>query len=390
MSFAQGRAISLLQGPQLGSGVRGDCYKCQLDGPLDMNPAYTEKLRPIIVFSAMGLGLFAASLIIWPLWINRIAPELLGAATESGGTESQNLIVFGCIIGLTCLNLVTLMLPEVPTIEESMAQIAEKITQPGSMAQEAEREVSANLDRIIALLKSHSEASRAYSATLENAGRNLIELTSPEQLRVAIGFLITENNKMRKETNDLQSNLEESHQQIENLRENLEVAEETGMRDPLTQLWNRRAFDHMLELQVETAVKNNTPTCLVLADVDHFKRVNDSFGHLIGDEILRLVANTISKNVKGRDFVARFGGEEFALILPQTSLENALKLALHIRHQLEIQKWFVSKRNEPVGTITASFGVAQLQLGESKEGFAGRADSKLYEAKLAGRNRVAS
>jgi diguanylate cyclase len=88
--------------------------------------------------------------------------------------------------------------------------------------------------------------------------------------------------------------------------------------------------------------------------------------------------------------VARFGGEEFALILPQTSLENALKLASHIRHQLEIQKWFVSKRNEPVGTITASFGVAQLQLGESKEGFAGRADSKLYEAKLAGRNRVAS
>src|SRR5687768_9955596 len=99
-----------------------------------MNPAYTEKLRSIIVFSAMGLGLFAASLIIWPLWINQIAPQLLGAATESGGTGPQNLIVFGCIIGLTCLNLVTLMLPEVSTIEDSMAQIAEKITEPGSMA----------------------------------------------------------------------------------------------------------------------------------------------------------------------------------------------------------------------------------------------------------------
>jgi len=195
---------------------------------------------------------------------------------------------------------------------------------------------------------------------------------------------------MRKETNDLQTNLNESHQQIENLRENLEVAEETGMRDPLTSLWNRRAFDHMLELQVETAIKSNTPTCLILADVDHFKKVNDSFGHLIGDEILRLVSNTISKNVKGRDFVARFGGEEFALILPQTSLENALKLAMQIRHKLEIKKWFVSKRNEPVGTITAYFGVAQLQLGESKDAFIGRADSKLYEAKLAGRNRVAS
>ncbi len=355
-----------------------------------MNPAHTEKLRSLIVFSAVGLGLFAASLIIWPLWINRAVPELLGAATESGGAGSQNLMVFVCIIGLTCLNLVTLMLPEASTIEDSMAQIAEKISEPGSMAQGIEREISANLDRIIALLKGHSEISRIYSASLENAGRNLIEVTSPEQLRVAIGYLITENNKMRKETNDLQSNLIESHQQIENLRENLEVAEETGMRDPLTSLWNRRAFDHMLELQVETAVKDNTPACLILADVDHFKKINDSFGHLIGDEILKLVASTIAKSAKGRDFAARFGGEEFALILPQTSLETALKRATQMKHQLETQKWFVSKRNEPVGTVTASFGVTQLQQGESKDAFIGRADSKLYEAKMAGRNRVAS
>ena len=355
-----------------------------------MNPAHTEKLRIIIVFSAVALGLLAASLIIWPLWLNRIAPQLLGAAADGGSAGSQNLIIFGCIIGLICLNLVTLMLPETPTIEDSMAQIAEKITEPGTLVHGVEQEVVANLDRIIALLKSHSEVSRIYSASLENAGRNLIEITSPEQLRVAIGYLIAENNKMRKETNNLQSNLDESHQQIENLRENLEVAEETGMRDPLTSLWNRRAFDHMLELQIETAAKNNTPVCLILADVDHFKKVNDGFGHLIGDEILRLVAGTISKNVKGRDFVARFGGEEFALILPQTALDNALKLALQVRHQLEIQKWFVSKRNQSVGTITASFGVAQLQPGESKEALTGRADSKLYEAKLAGRNRVAS
>jgi diguanylate cyclase len=355
-----------------------------------MNPAYTEKLRLMILFVSVGIGLFASSLIIWPQWINRVAPQLVGAAGDSGSAGSQNLIVFGCIIGLTCLNLVTLMLPETATIEDSMAQIAEKITEPGSMVHGVEQEVLANLDRIITLLKSHSEVSRIYSASLENAGRNLIELTSPEQLRVAIGYLIAENNKMRKETNNLQSHLDESHQQIENLRENLEVAEETGMRDPLTSLWNRRAFDHMLELQVETAAKNNTPICLILADVDHFKKVNDGFGHLIGDEILRLVAGTISKNVKGRDFVARFGGEEFALILPQTALDNALKLALQVRHQLEIQKWFVSKRNQPVGTITASFGVAQLLLGESKEALVGRADSKLYEAKLAGRNRVAS
>jgi diguanylate cyclase len=355
-----------------------------------MNLANTEKLRPTIVFVAFGLGLFAASLIIWPLWIDRVAPQLLGPSVEDGGAGPQNLLIFGCIIGLTCLNLLTLMLPGVPTMEDSMAQIAGKIAEPGSTALAVEREVTANIDRIIALLKNHSETSRAYSVALENAGRNLIELTSPEQLRVAIGYLIAENNTMRKETNNLQSNLSESQQQIENLRENLEVAEDKGMRDPLTSLWNRRAFDKMLDLQVESASKTNSRTCLVLADIDHFKKINDGFGHLIGDEILRLVATTISKNVKGRDFVSRFGGEEFAMILPQTSLENALKLAKQIRHQLEIQKWFVSERNEPVGTVTASFGVAQLAPGENRDSLIRRADSKLYEAKIAGRNRVAS
>lgn len=353
-----------------------------------MNLAITEKLKPIIAFVAFGFGLFAASLVIWPLWIARVAPQFFDASAE--GTGPQNLIIFGCIIGLTCLNLLTLMLPVAPTIEDSMAQLTEKIGEPGSTVLAIEREVSANLDRIIALLKSHSELSRQYSVTLENAGRNLIELTSPEQLRVAIGYLIAENNTMRKETNNLQSTITESQQQIENLRENLEVAEEKGNRDALTSLWNRRAFDKMLDLQIETPSKKNSPTSLILADVDHFKKINDSFGHLIGDEILKLVATTISKNVKGRDFVARFGGEEFAIVLPQTSLDNALKLAMQIRHQIEIQKWFVSKLKEPVGTVTASFGVAQLQPGEGKVSLIGRADSKLYEAKLAGRNRVAS
>lgn len=355
-----------------------------------MNPAITEKLRPFIAFVAFGFGLFAASLVVWPLWIERVAPQLFGTSAEGAATGPQNLIIFGCIIGLTCLNLLTLMLPVTPSIEDSMAQITEKIGEPGSTVMAIEREVTANLDRIIVLLRNHSELSRKYSVTLENAGRNLIELTSPEQLRVAIGYLIAENNTMRKETNNLQTTLGETQQQIENLREDLEVAEEKGNRDPLTSLWNRRAFDKMLDLQIETPSMKNSPLSLILADVDHFKKINDGFGHLVGDEILKLVAATLSKNVKGRDFVARFGGEEFAIVLPQTSLDNALKLAMQIRHQLEIQKWVVSKLKEPVGTVTASFGVAQRQPGEGKVSLIGRADAKLYEAKLAGRNRVAS
>jgi diguanylate cyclase len=339
---------------------------------------------------AVSLGLFTASLIIWPHWIAAPSFQLSGSSVAAEGVGPQNLLVFACILGLTCLNLVSLMLPDTTDVVASMAELTEKIAEPDLTVSGIEREVAANLDRIIALLKNHSEASRLYSVSLENAGRNLIEMTSPAQLRIAIGYLIAENNKMRSETNNLQSNLNNSHMQIENLRENLEIAEEAGMRDSLTSLWNRRAFDKMLDLQIELSISRDVATSLILADIDHFKKINDNFGHLIGDEILKLVAGTISKTVKGRDIVARFGGEEFGLILPQTSLENAIRLADQIRRQLEIQQWVVSKRNQAVGTVTASFGVAQLQHGETRDAFIGRADRKLYDAKGAGRNRIAS
>jgi diguanylate cyclase len=144
----------------------------------------------------------------------------------------------------------------------------------------------------------------------------------------------------------------------------------------------------MLDAQIEIAPHRNSPLSLIMADIDHFKKINDNFGHLIGDEILRLVASTISQNVKGRDIVARYGGEEFAVILPDTTLDNALIIALQIKQKLETQKWILRQRKEAIGNITASFGVAQYLQGEKKAKFLQRADEMLYEAKNAGRNRV--
>jgi diguanylate cyclase len=137
------------------------------------------------------------------------------------------------------------------------------------------------------------------------------------------------------------------------------------------------------------SVQKDSPLSLILADIDNFKKINDQFGHLVGDEILKLVAGTLSHNVKGRDSVARFGGEEFAIILPETTALNALNIAQQIRQKLENQKWISRQHNKPIGIVTASFGVAQLEDGERKSIFLRRADSKLYQAKNAGRNRVA-
>jgi diguanylate cyclase len=347
-------------------------------------------LRPVLLIVALTLGLFTASIIISPGWLAHFGPHLGNGSVGYSGSARYDVLAFACVIALTCLHLVSLMLPERPVAGAHVQAAPPEISNQEDHAAAIEKEISENLSRIIGMLNTHSEASRLYAQCLEQAGRNLIELTSPEQLRVAIGYLISENNKMRKETGFLQDNLRDAQSQVDNLRSNLQRAEEDGLRDALTTLWNRRAFDTMLEQHVSSAQLKHQPLCLIMVDIDHFKRINDSFGHPIGDEVIRLVATTIAKNVKGRDMVARYGGEEFALILPQTALENAITLATQIKSQLESQRWILSRRNEVIGTVTASFGVAALQPGDHSESLVRRADSRLYEAKNAGRNRVAS
>ena len=161
------------------------------------------------------------------------------------------------------------------------------------------------------------------------------------------------------------------------------------MRDPLTELNNRRCFDLNLAKEITDAHAQRSEMCLVMGDIDHFKSINDTFGHQIGDEILKMFAKLLSSNVKGRDTVARFGGEEFAIILPETGLRDAKQLTEGIRSQLEAKKLALNNSGEPIGKITASFGVAQLGEGDDADKLVQRADARLYEAKCAGRNRVA-
>jgi diguanylate cyclase len=160
--------------------------------------------------------------------------------------------------------------------------------------------------------------------------------------------------------------------------------------DPLTGLKNRRGFDVILSAQVSASRSANQPLSLILADIDHFKAINDRYGHPAGDDVLRWFSRILSGNVKGRDTVARYGGEEFAVILPATPLENASKVAAHIKAQLEQQVWQKPGAPNTLLRVTASFGVAQLAEGEGTSGLVSRADAKLYEAKSSGRNRVAA
>lgn len=231
-------------------------------------------------------------------------------------------------------------------------------------------------------------ANRRYSESLAEADRDLLASNNPDKIRGVIRALTAANEHMRRETNELSASLEQSRQQVARLSSRLVEAEETSMRDPLTALANRRLFDANLAKEIAEARSRATEMCLVMADIDHFKKVNDNFGHPFGDRVLKHFAELLMKNIKGRDTAARVGGEEFSIILPQTTVKSAAVLVEQIRGKLEAQQWKNAQNGQLFSKITASFGIARLGRDDDPETLAKRADAMLYEAKRSGRNRI--
>ena len=143
-----------------------------------------------------------------------------------------------------------------------------------------------------------------------------------------------------------------------------------------------------MEKAIAEALETNEAMSLMLTDIDHFKTFNDNFGHLTGDQVLRLVAMSVKHNVKGKDTTARYGGEEFAVILPNTILRAAVTVAEHIRRAVMAKELMKRSTGEHLGRMTISIGVATLRKGDTGQSLIERADTCLYAAKRHGRNRV--
>ena len=241
---------------------------------------------------------------------------------------------------------------------------------------------------IVALVQAQAKESDAFSERLNGANTRLAQQTDATSVRDIVLALIEDNRHMRDKLADVRDQLEDSKLQVLQLQNVLERSEEAGMRDAVTLIGNRRYFDETIAQQLERAHRTGETFCLALADIDRFKLINDRFGHLVGDRFLRLFAEILVQNVRGQDRVARFGGEEFALMMPGASLENATAAAERIRRALETKRWALGPTGGPVGPITASFGVAVLRAGETGEDLIKRADDRLYQAKSQGRNCV--
>jgi len=168
-------------------------------------------------------------------------------------------------------------------------------------------------------------------------------------------------------------------------REHLEEQRQKALIDPLTGLPNRAAWSERLDHEISEWQQHGNTLMLAMLDLDHFKRINDNYGHLAGDKVLKLIASVLRKRLRGTDFIARFGGEEFVLLMPSTVPAAGMKLLEYLRASIEACPFHF--KGERV-TITISMGLTAFKPGEHSDLVLKRADQALYRAKNAGRNRV--
>ena len=244
------------------------------------------------------------------------------------------------------------------------------------------------IKQVLDMIDVAAGSATSYSESLADASNKLEHAKDGEGLRGVLEALVQGAKQMELNNKKLEARLSASRQEIEQLQQNLEVVRSESLTDPLTTLSNRKFFDQELDKAVAAARKKNEPLTLLMSDVDHFKSFNDKYGHLTGDQVLRLVAISMKQNVKGQDIVARYGGEEFAVALPNTNLESAVTVAEHIRSAVMTKELMKRSSGERLGRITISIGVALLRPDDTAQSLIERADACLYGAKRNGRNRV--
>jgi len=215
-------------------------------------------------------------------------------------------------------------------------------------------------------------------------------LANVNSLADLIDSLVEETSRIVGRSERLGLDLKQSSDKIDALERTLEDLRREATTDGLTGIANRRYFDMVLQTMSGDAMNSGDDLSLLLIDIDHFKKVNDTWGHATGDAVIQFVATTLAQSVKGQDCVARYGGEEFAVILPATSVDAAMHVGENIRTALARRLYVPRHLDETVGAVTVSIGVACYEPGEALAEWIQRADAALYEAKKTGRDRVIS
>lgn len=248
--------------------------------------------------------------------------------------------------------------------------------------------IARELSDIVHALEVAGDEANAYGDTLTTAASRLEEGMDEHRLREVVLSLATATLRMAQSNRSLNRQLDRSRGEMEQMRDALRQVRAEALTDSLTGLANRKMFDETLKRRLAEGVEQADPVCLLMADIDHFKRFNDTWGHQTGDQIIRFVASCLQKNANHNHLVARYGGEEFAVVMPGTDLKVARQLAENLRAMIEKKKLRRKSTNEDLGVITISIGIAQFRPNETPHSLIERADACLYASKRGGRNRV--
>ncbi len=251
------------------------------------------------------------------------------------------------------------------------------------------------LTKISLMLKDVTNHVSDTEGDLAGHGKNLGDLAEQvteahdyKDIKNIVDQMLVETKSLIQSGQRLQTRMKISSDDLKQLHQDLEKSQQEAQTDALTSLINRRGLEKRFELERIRATQNNSPFSIIMADIDHFKRVNDNFGHLVGDSLLKNLAIMIKSHLRQNDVAARYGGEEFLILLPETGIEGAKAVAQKIKKALAIKEWKLKGTGESMGNITISMGIALYTLNEPEKDLVKRADDALYLAKDQGRNRI--
>jgi diguanylate cyclase len=244
------------------------------------------------------------------------------------------------------------------------------------------------LAAVLSTLAQASSDADSYGKALQDVAGQFKALTRAEDIIHMLQAMLAQTRAMAKQSRDVEGQLRQSWSEVNQLREELEGARREAMTDSLTGLANRKMFDFVLREAAMHAMESGEPISMLFLDIDHFKAFNDTYGHNVGDQVLKLLASVLRESVKGQDTAARYGGEEFAVILPATPVDAAAKVAEKIRQRVAGKTIVHRRSGDQLGRVQVSIGVSEFVFGEPIRQFVDRADRALYAAKRQGRNRV--
>ncbi len=273
--------------------------------------------------------------------------------------------------------------------EKARALFMRYVAMPGvDTLQKVEYEVRRLLADIVQIVVDAGLDLTSYSAVLGSCSRRLENADDLRDIRKVVRTILDDTRAMADSNRQLAGTLKARADEIDELRAELDKVRQEAVKDPLTGLVNRRAFDERLADSLDDTLEQLKNICLMMIDIDHFKTINDKHGHQIGDKVLQFLASVLQKNFKGKDLVARIGGDEFAVIIENAPRAGVMSMAETIRKQVEESNLKRTDTGEPLGKVTVSVGYDCIKADDSPRTVLDRADKALYEAKKQGRNRV--